>query len=243
MENSDLYNAIWKRRSVRKYLEKQIDEDKIRQLEGTISALNELSGLNIEFIENSDAFRSVKAVRFKNVRSVIVIKGRTNDPDRFEKCGYYGEQIILEATALGLGTCWVAVSYSKSSLKTKDDEDIVCVISIGYGAEGISGSADVPDAPHRKTISISEFLDGSTDVPDWVTAAMKAVQFAPTALNSQKARFKYADGTLSVMIPSSRIGTTDKLNLIDLGIIKLHFELAAGGRFSSGTPGEFVKDQ
>ncbi|MCL2295614.1 MAG: nitroreductase family protein, partial [Methanomassiliicoccaceae archaeon] len=201
--------------------------------------LNERSGLTMELIEDSDSFRSVKAIRFKNVRSVIAVKGKTDDPDLREKCGYYGEQIVLEAAALGLGTCWVAVSFNKKSisLNIKDDETIVCGIPVGYGAEDMIEPTAVPDVPpHRKTKSVSEFLGGNTDVPDWVTSAMKAVQFAPTAINSQKTRFTYDGGTLSAEIKPG------DLNMVDFGITKLHFELAAGGKFSLGTPGKFVKE-
>ncbi len=239
MENRELYDAVWKRRSVRKYLDKRIEGSKIEQLKSSIASLNEASGLTMEFIEECDAFRSIKTLMFKNVRSVIAVKGKTNDPDLFEKCGYYGEQIVLEATALGLATCWVAAIGFNSKSKTlnvKDDEEIACGIPIGYGVEEMSESTTEPDAPHRRTISVSEFFDDSTDIPDWVAAAMKAVQFAPTAHNSQVTRFSYDDGVVSAVIASG------KLNLVDFGITKLHFELAAGGKFSLGNPGFFTKD-
>jgi len=240
MENENLYKAIWKRRSVRKYLDKHIEKDKIDALRRSISGLNEISGLTMEFIEDSDSFRSVKTFMFKNVRSVIAVKGKTNDPDLCEKCGYYGEQIVLEATAMGLGTCWVySLSFNRksASLNVKNDETIICGIPIGYGAEEMAEPTAVPDAPHRKTRSVSEFLRGNTDVPEWVTAAMKAVQFAPTARNSQKTRFSYDGGTLTAEISP---GT---LNMVDLGITKSHFELAAGGKFPLGTPSKFVKEK
>ncbi|MCL1811281.1 MAG: nitroreductase family protein [Methanomassiliicoccaceae archaeon] len=239
MEKKVLYGAIWKRRSVRKYLDKHIEQSKLDLLERAISLLNEESGLRIELIEKTDAFNSFKTFMFKNVRSLIAVKGRTDDPDLYEKCGYYGEQIVLEATAMGLGTCWVAAlsfNSKSASLNVKDDETLVCGIPVGYGTEGMSESTKVPLAPHRKTRSVSEFLKGNTDVPEWVTSAMKAVQFAPSARNSQKTRFTYMGETLSAEISSG------KLNMVDLGITKLHFELAAGGKFSLGTPGKFEKD-
>jgi nitroreductase len=237
VKKEELFCAIWKRRSVRKYLEKPIEKEKIERLRTSISSLNEASGLTMEFAEEFDSFKSVLTIMFKNVRSAIVIKGKTNDPNLNEKCGYYGEHIVLEATALGLGTCWVAGFNKKSrSLNAKDDETVVCVISIGYGAEAMSDQTAVPDVPHRKTKSVSDLLNGKTDVPDWVKAAIKAVQFAPTAMNSQKTRFQYADGTVAAQIPP---GT---LNMVDLGITKFHFELAAGGKFELGSPGVFRKD-
>jgi len=242
MDKNELYNAVWKRRSVRKYNDKRIEEEKIESLKRSIYALNEESGLTMEFFENSDAFNTFKAVGFKGVRSVIAVKGKTSDPDLFEKCGYYGEKLILKATALGLGTCWVAMGFNRNVLNIKADEEIACAVPIGYGAEEMIKPSGIPDAPHRKTISISEFLDGKTDVPDWVKEAVKSVQFAPTARNSQKTRFRFADGEVTAEIPSSKVGIFDKLNMIDLGITKLHFELAAGGKFSCGSPGKFEKE-
>jgi nitroreductase len=237
MENKDIYNAIWKRRSVRKYLEKHIEKSKIDVLRRSISSLNETSGLTMEFVEEFESFKTILTVVFKNVRSAIVVKGKTNDPNLNEKCGYYGEMIVLEATALGLGTCWVAGFNKRSkTLNAKDDETVLCVISIGYSAEE-EDAATLRDVPHRKTISVADFLDGNTNVPEWVITAMKAVQFAPTAMNSQKTRFRYADGVLSAEIKPS------KLNMVDIGITKCHFELAAGGRFELGSPGKFVKDK
>lgn len=235
MEKKDMYDAVWKRRSVRKYQERPIEKEKAEQLRASVASLNEASGLTMEFAEEFESFRSVLTVMFRNVRSAFVIKGKTDDPDLDEKCGYWGEQIVLEATALGLGTCWVAGFNKRSrSLNAKDDETVVCVISAGYGAE--AAGPDTADVPHRKTKSVSDFL-GGTDAPQWVTAALRSVQFAPTAMNSQKARFCYAGGELSVQIPRGR------LTMVDLGITKLHFELAAGGKFPLGTPSVFVKDQ
>ncbi|MCL2149139.1 MAG: nitroreductase family protein [Methanomassiliicoccaceae archaeon] len=238
MDRKDIYDAVWKRRSVRKYLDRRIEGDKIEALTEAVRSLNGASGLTMEFVEDSDSFHSIKTFRFKNVRSVIVLKGKTDDPDLYEKCGYYGEQIVLEATSLGLGTCWVALTFNKKSksLNIGADEEMVCVVSVGYGAEAMAEPTSVPDAPHRRTKSVSDFLGGGTDAPDWVKAAVKSVQFAPTAMNSQKARFRYAGGALTVEIPPGR------LNMVDLGISKLHFELAAGGRFPLGTPSEFAKD-
>ncbi|MDR1404687.1 MAG: nitroreductase family protein [Candidatus Methanoplasma sp.] len=235
-----MYDAVWKRKSIRKYLDSRIEEDKADVLRNKIREVNERSGLTIEFVENSDAFKSVKTFgMFRNVRSVIVFKGRTDGPDLPEKCGYFGEEVILTATGLGLGTCWVAATFNKKSksLSKKSDETVVCVAPVGYGSEGVSDTAQIPAEPHRKTISALKFLSGSTDVPQWVSEGIKSVQFAPTAMNSQKARFRYADDELSAEIPPGR------LNMVDLGITKLHFELAADGRFPLGTPSIFKRDR
>lgn len=239
METQELYDAVWKRRSVRHFIDKHIEQDKIEILRRSIDRLNDVSGLTMEFIEDSDAFRSIKTLgMFKGVRSVITVKGKNSDPHLQEKCGYYGEQMVLKATAMELGTCWVAATFNRNSgsLNIGSDETLVCVIPIGYGTEGFSESTEIPDAPHRKTISVGKFLNNNVDVPSWIVSAMKAVQFAPTAVNHQGARFDYSEGTLTVKTSAG------KYDLVDLGIIKFHFELAAGGKFELGNPSKFTKN-
>lgn len=36
-------------------------------------------------------------------------------PELQEKCGYYGERIVLRTQQIGLNTCWVAMTYKKNS--------------------------------------------------------------------------------------------------------------------------------
>ena len=86
-----------------------------------------------------------------------------------ERCGYYGEKIVLKAAQLGLNTCWVALTYSKSKVKctVNRDEKLVCVIAIGYGeTSGIS----------RKTKTIEELSSVEGEMPEWFRKGMEAAQ-------------------------------------------------------------------
>ena len=51
-------------------------------------------------------------------RTTIAMIGRDDLPDRMEKVGRFGEKIILEATAMGLSTCWAGTSYDKKAAMT-----------------------------------------------------------------------------------------------------------------------------
>ena len=68
------------------------------------------------------------------------IVGATNDPAHgTEDYGYLMELIILHATDLGLGTCWLGGSFTKSSFAAKiaarTDEIVPAVTAVGYAAE------------------------------------------------------------------------------------------------------------
>ena len=60
-------------------------------------------------------------------------------------------------------------------------------------------------------------------VPVWFTNGVNAALLAPTALNQQKFKFTLLDG--NKVHASASLGYFTK---VDLGIVKLHFELGVG---------------
>lgn len=227
--------AIQVRTSRRTYLETPMKKDNIQRIKECIDEANKASGLSITFMEDgSEAFNSIGKSygMFKGVRSIILLKGEKSDLNLKEKSGYYGEKIVLEATKLGLGTCWVGGSFSKASLVIPETEDLICVLTIGNVAEDRTLKEKlINHAIHRKTKTVEEFYQSKGEVPDWFIGGMKAVQRAPSAINSQKVRFQYMEEEVKISIPD-----THPFDLIDLGIAKLHFELSCGLHFDLGNP-------
>lgn len=229
----DYKNEIEKRISRRNYLETPIDSEKVVILKNMIENLNEKSGLRIKFIEDAgNAFAGFRKSygMLKGVRSVILLQGNESDANLKEKCGYYGEILVLEATRLGLGTCWVGGSFEKGN-KAFVSEDTslkqVCVITVGNVTDEKSTRERlIFKLTHRKSKSVSEMCKFAiVPPPDWFISGMNAVVKAPTAANSQKVFFELlADGDVKASVPNS-----SEFDLVDLGICKLHFELGSGG--------------
>ena len=113
----DYVSAIHQRISRRSYLPAPIEEEKLAVLKEEIEKANRESGLTITLLEDgSEAFDGVKSYgMFSGVRSLIVLKGFEETEHLREKAGYYGERLVLAATALGLGTCWVGGTFDKES--------------------------------------------------------------------------------------------------------------------------------
>lgn len=111
----DIYEAMRARHSVRAYEQKEIEGEIKDMLEDKIAELNGRSGLHIQLITHeSKAFDSPMAHygKFSGVTDYIAMIGK-KDADLEEKCGYYGEKLVLLAQQLGLNTCWVAMTYSR----------------------------------------------------------------------------------------------------------------------------------
>lgn len=232
--------AIDNRRSRRLYLQTPIEGEKLMVLQQLIDLYNQKSGLSIRFVEDgSAAFDGLRKSYglFSGVRSLLAMIGKREDVDLKEKLGYYGELLVLEATKMDLGACWVGGTFDRNShiVTLADDEVLVCVIPIGNTEELSFREKMVHQMVARKSKTIGEMLISDVKVPGWISDGLKAVQKAPSAVNHQPVRFEFKAGVLKASVEDD-----GKFNLVDLGIAKAHFEIAANGYFKTGNEGEFV---
>lgn len=216
MNNID--NLVKSRHSVRQYLKKEIESDKIQKLNELINQINNDNNLHIQLILNdSKAFdKFIMHYGRLDANNYLAMIGEKKDVNLAEKIGYYGEKIVLAAQDMGLNTCWVSGTFSKNNTSAKilDDEEMLCVIAIGYGkTQGIS----------RKSKTFSD-VSISKDVPAWYKKGIEYALLAPTALNEQKFKFELLDNNIVSVKSLPGLGPTK----IDLGIVKYHFELGAG---------------
>lgn len=145
----DLLQAMKERHSVRSYDEKSIEAGTLEKLRSFIKECNKESGLHMQLVlDEPHAFEGFMAHygKFSGVRNYIALIGRKGN-DLEEKCGYYGEKIVLYAQTLGLNTCWVGLTYSKvkSAFQIDPGEKLCLVIAIGYGqTQGVSHNSNFP---------------------------------------------------------------------------------------------------
>lgn len=209
--------AMKERHSVRQYEDRPLDQNAVAALQEEISACNREGGLHIQLVTNEPkAFDGFMAHygKFSGVRNYIAMIGKKG-PDLEEKCGYYGERLVLKAQQLGLNTCWVAMTYSKikTAFTVADGEKLCIVISLGYGK--------MNGVPHKsKSADAVAKADGA--FPAWFKAGVEAALLAPTAMNQQKFLFTLDGNRVSA---KAGFGFYTK---IDLGIARYHFEIGAG---------------
>ena len=210
--------AIEKRHSVRDYEDKPIEADVVEKLQKAVEEVNKESGLHIQLVlDEPEAFNEehLSYGRIHGAKNYFALIGPDNQ-ELEEKCGFYGEKLLLEAVKLGLGTCWVGSTYKKmaSVVDIEKGERFLLIIAIGYGLN--EGEA-------HKSKSLDETLISDGDKPDWFVKGGEVALLAPTAMNQQKFRFILKDdGKVE--------GTTFRAYFCktDLGIAKYHFEVGAG---------------
>lgn len=222
-----LLEAIKTRHSVRSYIDRPLCAEHLAALQQKVDALNAEGYLHMQLVTNEpNAFGKsmlAKYGKFSNVTNYVMVVGEKAD-NLDERVGYYGEALVLFAQTLGLNTCWVGLTYSKknSTITLAPNEKIACCIALGYGATQGAGH------PKRKTVE--QVSNASTDTPAWFNAGVEAALLAPTAVHQQKFFLTYC-GTNAAgkgLVKGSRRLSLVGYTKIDLGIVKQHFELAAG---------------
>lgn len=219
--------------SRRAYIPELICDEKKAALQKVIDNLRERSGLNIRLMENGEnCFSLLKSYgMFSGVKSYFALSGKADDPLLHEKVGYFGEELVLEATRLGLGTCWVAGSYDKDStaIDLADDEILSCVISVGEIKKNENLKEKVLSGIIKTKRKTPEQMSRNFEAaPDWFRKGMECVANAPSARNTQLIVFEYTPDE----VISENTGSWTS-NRVDHGIAQYHFELGSGKKITS----------
>lgn len=247
------YEALEKRVSVRAYAKRAVEPEVLRELKELIDEINASAGLHFQLVDTEGA--NVPAVKlsgamFSGTVSTCALLVGPEDEIGGEMVGYFGEKLVLRAVSLGLGTCWVAGTYDKSSVNPNisEGEKLWGVIPLGFAAEKVPlKQRTIRAAIRRKDRKLEEFIEsdhGLSTLPRWVMSGVEAVKAGPSAVNQQPVNIVYKDGLVT-----ARLWKEKKNDMMynDLGIAKYQFQVGAEhagvlGFWNFGDGGEFIAD-
>jgi nitroreductase len=275
--NLPISQLIRKRFSCRTYRAEPVKENHLADLEAFILN-NHISpfGSKIRFRliaakeSDSQVLRGLGTYGFIKDPAGFILGACPDLPDSLLDFGYLLESIILKATDLGIGTCWLGGTFRKSRFEKimvlEEGEIIPSVASIGYPANGQAwidrASRLYAGADHRLTWEELFFTDNfgdplSKELSEDYAEPLEAVRLAPSASNRQPWRILrsgknwhfYLKRTPNYPSPlfDFLIGLAD-LQRIDLGIAMSHFELSAlelglQGHWIFTDPGFYLPDE
>lgn len=166
-------------------------------------------------------------------------------PMAAEDYGYCKEKLILKATELGLGTCWMGGTFTISAFGRaaglRENETLPSVSPIGYPADRKSLTERImrriAGSDHRKPWT-ELFFNGSFSLPlspdeaGPYAEALKNVRLAPSASNKQPWRIVYDKERKIIsfyLLRTPRYWQPGEVSLqeVDMGIAMCHFELTA----------------
>jgi len=172
--------------------------------------------------------------------SALVFVGDRRLPDAAARAGYTGEAAVLEATALGLGTCWIGGGVRRaqvaSLLGLGTHEHVYSISALGCAREratvGERATASMVRAHSRRPLDA--IAPGCAAWPGWAGAGVELARIAPSATNRQPWRFAHSDdGSVRLSFEGSDTPVISKR--LDCGIAMLHFELGAREAGAAGS--------
>ncbi len=247
---------IKQRFSCRSYLNQPVEEQtRLRLADYTASLQTGPFGARMRF--ELVAAREDDQKALKNLGTYGFIKGETgfiigvmrDDEKNLEDFGYLMESIILFATDIGLGTCWLGGTFTKSSfserVSPRPGELIPAVSSVGYCAKKPRrlGTLIRNRAGADRRLSWEKlFFDSRFGVPlsrkaagDYATA-LEMVRWGPSASNKQPWRVVKNRNIWHFYLQRTpgyrqqwlvKLFTVADMQRIDMGIAMCHFELMA----------------
>ncbi len=253
-----IIQIIKERISVRSYDKKETDEAAFKKLEEYINKVNGEAKTKQRFLLTDKRENSGSAEKLGTYgiisgaeRYIIGVMDK-NDRDDVE-FGYLFEKIVLCATGLGLGTCWLGGTFKRSDFeqvaKLQENEHIPIVSPVGIKKEktGLVNKMMRAGAGSDKRKPWSElFFEGSAETPLTEDAAgayktvLEMVRIGPSASNKQPWRVIRVNNEYHLLLCRNEgygVAGYD-LQKNDMGIAKCHFELVAG---ELGLSGEWVK--
>jgi hypothetical protein len=263
-------DLIRRRFSCRNYDPRPIEEKDRRSLETFMASISTGPlGASLRFQllaateADRNALRGLGTYGFIQGESGFITGAATRSKNSLEDYGYALERIILLATDLGLGTCWLGGTFTKSGFAKKialrRGEELPAVSSIGRIADlesARAGELRLRVGGDRRLPRESLFFRGEFGVPLSISDAgpyaepLEMVRLGPSASNKQPWRIVrrgtawhfylqrtkgYRSGFLQ------RLVRTADIQRLDLGIAMCHFELTAreaglGGRWAIDPP-------
>ncbi len=256
LPNQSVTKLIEKRFSCRTYLDIPIEQEKRQRLVDFMASSQEGplgTRARFELIAATDEDR--KALKSLGTYGFIkgatgFIMGAVNDGEKhLEDFGFLMEQIILFATSLELGTCWLGGSFNKSNFGQKmalqNGELMPAVAAVGY----ISGKRRIVDTIIRQGAGAAKrlpweslFFDKqfgapiSREVAGAYATPLEMVRLGPSASNKQPWRIIKEGHTWHFFLWRTRgygkggfLGFVKLADLqrVDMGIAMSHFALTA----------------
>lgn len=215
----NLYDAIFKRKSIRKYDMTPLSQDILASVMEFANQAKPLArGLKYEF-----SFLGANDV--KNLLPIKAPHYLCFYADKADRClmnaGYLLQQVDLFLSDKGIGSCWLGLAKPNRDIPTqRNGLDFIIMLAVGNAAEPL----------HRQ--SVTEFRRKSPSEITNIAGSdlfLEPVRLAPSASNTQA--WFFSGNLKEIIVNRSRLNLIKaalygKMNQIDIGIALCHLLLS-----------------
>jgi len=262
-----MIDAINRRVSVRSYADRPIEQKKKQEMVNLLQSKNKgpfgnkvrFNLIDLSEMESNE-IRSLGTYGFINGAKFFIVSAIKDGVGAMEDLGYCFEKVILAATNLGLGTCWLGGTFKRANFAKRIDvseyETVPAISPMGYARDKRTiremAIRRLANSDRRKPWE-ELFFDGdintplSKDLAGKYAVPLECIRLGPSASNNQPWRAVYQKQQGAFHFYLERTWGYNKLNgrldlqRVDMGIAMCHFELGAGetglsGKWEVGKP-------
>lgn len=219
MNNTDFYNAMFRRKSVRKFAKDPLEASRLESLQNFIKELTPLYG---------DIRTEIAILSENEVKSILPIKAphyvvaySEAKEGHLVNAGFMLQQVDLFLSANGIGACWLGMGTPQKESASRNGLEYIIAMPFGDPEEPIHRESTAEFK--RKALSEITDIKGAEEL-------LEAVRLAPSASNSQPWFFTGSADSIIVCrsLPNLlRAALYGKFNRIDMGIALCHLRIAA----------------
>ena len=252
--------TIEKRRRVRTYAPRPLSREDRERLTGYAESAENPFGVRtrIGLIETERSEQPKKLGTYGVIKGAGSFLGIVVPQEKLglEAAGYAMEKLVLYATHLGLGTCWLAGTLNREgftkAMQTGENEWMPAITPVGYPAEKPSfheqlmrsSMKSAQRKPWKDLFFRADFHTPLTEADAGAYAeALELLRLAPSATNAQPWRVVMDDGAFHFYAVVGKDALADNppaIQRVDVGIGACHFHLAAQER---GLAGAFARQE
>ena len=228
---------IINRHSTRTFKKEALQIEHLNTINAFITNLNIPLDINIKILTNINIKEKIGTYGFISNPAAYLIAYCKNKPMILETIGYYLENIVLYATSLGIGTCFLGATFSKKQIKKilniSDDMIIPIIIVLGYPLEKLtikdkiikSSINSTSRLPFNKLFFGENLKTLNYDINNKYHECLEMVRLAPSAFNLQPWRIIETNNAYHVYIYHNSPLDDNDIKHIDMGIAIAHFIL------------------
>ena len=251
----DIKETIKKRVSTRSFLEKSLTDDDRNKLIDFYKTLTNPFGVDVkvQYISKEKGTENVQLGTYGTIKGAKDFLAITVKDEAFamEAVGYQFENLILYATDMGLGTVWLAATFSRKDfeniIKISNNDLFPCICPIGYPAEKRSLVEKIMRASlgskNRRAWNKLFYLNNFNQTLSQADAAkfeiaLEMLRLAPSSTNAQPWSVVKEGNNFHFFCNHKNNISEDmkKIKHLDLGIALSHFHQTA---MSEGLDGKF----
>jgi len=220
----NLYEAILKRKSIRKYKKEVLTEQTLRQIGNFIrktTALYDTIRVEFRILDHGKGEGELRGLW--KVEAPYYLVFFSEEKEGYERnAGYILEQVVLYLTTKALGSCYLG------AVKVRDLE-IPGMKQVMVVAFGRPESVLYRDSATAKRLPLKELCIYKEEPDEAMKTILKAARLAPPSMNSQPWRFIVMKDRVMVFMCKefSLRSAVPSLRQFNVGIMMCHLALAA----------------